>query len=101
MPWWLLLGKCCIHLYLHVHVALLLLGKNNGANKKICTGTLPIVSSRFVLTTFTPTHAELRSEERQSEAGEQSVSEQAVAQRLDVCLHNLMHKFKGEGEKAF
>lgn len=50
---------------------------------------------------FTPTHAEQRSEEQQSDAGEQSVSEQAVAQRLDVCLHNLMHKFKGEGEKAF
>lgn len=30
-----------------------------------------------------------------------TVSEQAVSKRLNVCLHNLMHKFKGEGEKAF
>lgn len=30
-----------------------------------------------------------------------TVSGQAVPKRLDVCLHNLMHKFKGEGERGF
>ena len=50
-----------------------------------------------------------RWEEDEEEGGERRSLQACVAQCQDklclnclsVCLHNLMHKFKGEGEKGF